>query len=60
MRFMPTGGITPDNLRSYLQCPAVLACGGSWMVARETIAARQFDTIRSLTAEAVALVHTAD
>ncbi|MGB5739185.1 MAG: bifunctional 4-hydroxy-2-oxoglutarate aldolase/2-dehydro-3-deoxy-phosphogluconate aldolase, partial [Woeseia sp.] len=31
MRFMPTGGITPDNLADYLAIPAVLACGGSWL-----------------------------
>jgi 2-dehydro-3-deoxyphosphogluconate aldolase/(4S)-4-hydroxy-2-oxoglutarate aldolase len=56
LKYMPTGGITADNLRAYLEFPPVLACGGSWMVARETIAAKQFDTIRTLTAQAVALV----
>jgi 2-dehydro-3-deoxyphosphogluconate aldolase/(4S)-4-hydroxy-2-oxoglutarate aldolase len=56
IKYMPTGGITADNLRSYLEFPPVLACGGSWMVAREAIAAGQFDSIRSLTAKAVALV----
>lgn len=56
INYMPTGGITADNICSYLAFPPVLACGGSWMVVRETIAAKQFDTIRSLTAQAVALV----
>ena len=31
MRFMPTGGIGPDNAGDYLRHPAVLAIGGSWM-----------------------------
>ncbi len=31
MRFMPTGGISPDNLVDYLALPQVLACGGSWL-----------------------------
>jgi 2-dehydro-3-deoxyphosphogluconate aldolase/(4S)-4-hydroxy-2-oxoglutarate aldolase len=55
MKFVPTGGITHQNLRSYLDEAAVLACGGSWMVGREMIAAKQFDRIRQLTGQAVAL-----
>ena len=58
IKFMPTGGITSDNLKSYLEFPPVIACGGSWMVARETIAAKQFDTIRSITAKAVELAQS--
>jgi 2-dehydro-3-deoxyphosphogluconate aldolase/(4S)-4-hydroxy-2-oxoglutarate aldolase len=59
MKFVPTGGITEQNLRSYLDFPAVLACGGSWMVAREMIAAKHFEKIRELTAAAVALARGA-
>jgi 2-dehydro-3-deoxyphosphogluconate aldolase/(4S)-4-hydroxy-2-oxoglutarate aldolase len=58
IKYMPTGGITADNVCSYLAFPPVLACGGSWMVARETIAAKRFDAIRTLTAQAVALVES--
>lgn len=32
LRFMPTGGISQENIGSYLSCPQVIACGGSWMV----------------------------
>ena len=31
VRFVPTGGIDPDNLADYLALPSVLACGGSWV-----------------------------
>lgn len=31
VKFVPTGGITLDNLASYLSCGKVLACGGSFM-----------------------------
>ena len=31
VRFMPTGGLHPQNVGTYLACPAVFACGGSWM-----------------------------
>jgi 2-dehydro-3-deoxyphosphogluconate aldolase / (4S)-4-hydroxy-2-oxoglutarate aldolase len=55
MKFVPTGGITVKNLRSYLDEPMVLACGGSWMASREMIAGKQFEKIREVTAAAVKL-----
>ena len=55
VRFVPTGGIGPANLASYLALPNVAAVGGSWMVAPELVAARDFDAIEQLTAGAVAL-----
>jgi 2-dehydro-3-deoxyphosphogluconate aldolase/(4S)-4-hydroxy-2-oxoglutarate aldolase len=54
MRFVPTGGVGPDNLAQYLSIPAVAAVGGSWMVPRGAIAAGQFAAIRDLVAAAVA------
>jgi len=53
MRFIPTGGITVENLESYLKFPPILAVGGSWMVAKDLIAAKRFDQITQLTREAV-------
>jgi 2-dehydro-3-deoxyphosphogluconate aldolase/(4S)-4-hydroxy-2-oxoglutarate aldolase len=55
MRFVPTGGIAPENLEEYLKFPKVLACGGSWMAGKELIAERRFDKIRELTRQAVEL-----
>jgi 2-dehydro-3-deoxyphosphogluconate aldolase/(4S)-4-hydroxy-2-oxoglutarate aldolase len=55
VRFIPTGGITEKNLGDYLSFPPVLACGGSWMVARELIASGDFAKITSITANAVAM-----
>lgn len=54
--FMPTGGINAKNLPEYLSCNKILACGGSWMVKGDMIAAGEFDKIREMTAEAVQLV----
>jgi len=34
VKFVPTGGITLDNLGEYLALPSVLACGGTWITAR--------------------------
>lgn len=53
--FVPTGGISVSSLSSYLEHPAVAACGGSWMVAPQLLAARAFDEVRRLSADAVAL-----
>lgn len=53
MRFVPTGGISAENLGKYLAFPKVLACGGSWMVSRELLAARRFDQITEITRDAV-------
>ncbi|POP34422.1 2-dehydro-3-deoxyphosphogluconate aldolase [Lactonifactor longoviformis] len=53
MMFMPTGGISAQNLNSYLAFPKILACGGSWMVKGDLIDAGDFDAIRRLTREAV-------
>ena len=55
VRFVPTGGIGPDDLGRWLEVPSVLAVGGSWMVPRERIAVGDFDAVRELTARAVAL-----
>ena len=52
--FMPTGGITADNIAEYLAIPAVCACGGTWMVKPDMIAAGDFAEITSLSKEAVA------
>lgn len=47
-RFIPTGGITPELLPSYLRLPHVIACGGSWLAPREFLAAGRFDAIATL------------
>jgi 2-dehydro-3-deoxyphosphogluconate aldolase/(4S)-4-hydroxy-2-oxoglutarate aldolase len=56
MKFMPTGGINATNVREYLNYDRILACGGSWMVKGNLIAAGNFDEIRRLTAEAAQIV----
>jgi len=58
VRFMPTGGITPENLQSYLSVPSIIACGGSWMVKLSLIQAGEFGTITRLASEAVELARS--
>ncbi len=54
MKFMPTGGISAKNLVEYLDFKKIIACGGTWMVKPDMIAAGEFDKIKALTQEAVA------
>ena len=56
MMFLPTGGITPELLPSYLTLPYVLACGGSWLAPREALAKGDFATIRRGIGEASELL----
>jgi 2-dehydro-3-deoxyphosphogluconate aldolase/(4S)-4-hydroxy-2-oxoglutarate aldolase len=56
VKFMPTGGVNAKNLKDYLSCDKVVACGGSWMVKSDLVKAGDFDKIKELTAEAVKLV----
>lgn len=56
IRFMPTGGITTNNLKEYLTWDKIIACGGSWMVQKEMIEAGDYTTIGALAKEAVKFI----
>ncbi|WP_430417294.1 bifunctional 4-hydroxy-2-oxoglutarate aldolase/2-dehydro-3-deoxy-phosphogluconate aldolase [Parasphingorhabdus sp.] len=59
MRFMPTGGVSADNLGEFLALPSVVACGGSWLTPKEAIAAGDYHAITNLAREAVRLASAA-
>lgn len=46
IRFMPTGGIQPGNLESYLRVATVAAVGGTWIAKKEDLAGAQWEAIR--------------
>ena len=52
--FMPTGGVSPSNVKDYLALKSVFACGGTWMVPADLIDKREWDKIGALTKEAMA------
>lgn len=52
LKFMPTGGINPKNLKDYLTFDKILCCGGSWMVKGNLVKEGAFDKIKELTKEA--------
>ncbi|WP_418146776.1 bifunctional 4-hydroxy-2-oxoglutarate aldolase/2-dehydro-3-deoxy-phosphogluconate aldolase [Actinobacillus pleuropneumoniae] len=57
LQIMPTGGISPSNIKDYLAIPNIVACGGSWFVEKSLIQAKNWDEIGRLVREAVALTH---
>ena len=58
IRFCPTGGITPDNLLSFLRLPNVACVGGTWIAPENLVKARAWDQITQLAAEARDIVST--
>jgi 2-dehydro-3-deoxyphosphogluconate aldolase / (4S)-4-hydroxy-2-oxoglutarate aldolase len=54
VRYLPTGGITAENVPEYLAVESVLAVGGSWLVKPELLRAGRFDEVERLAREAKA------
>ena len=54
VRFVPTGGITAENLASYLEVPTVLACAGTWICEQTLLRERRFDEIERRAREVAA------
>lgn len=48
VKFMPTGGVGPNNVKDYLSVKSVVACGGTWMVPAELIDNEQWDELAKL------------
>lgn len=57
---MPTGGISPENLKDYLKLPQVIACGGSWFVKSDLVKARNAQTLNDMISSALAIAADAD
>ena len=55
IRFCPTGGITADNLLTFLRLPNVACVGGTWIAPSSLVRARAWDQIAQRAAEACAL-----
>ena len=54
VRFMPTGGVNLSNLDDYLAVPEIVACGGTWIVPKDALAAGNWAAIRKLAEDAAA------
>ena len=56
VRFCPTGGVTPDNVRNYMAQPNVMCVGGTWMMDRDWIRQGDWARIQAASAEALQLL----
>ena len=59
VRYIPLGGVGPDNLFSYISSPDVLAVGGSWLAPRDLVEKEDWAAIEQLARHAVGLVEGA-
>jgi 2-dehydro-3-deoxyphosphogluconate aldolase / (4S)-4-hydroxy-2-oxoglutarate aldolase len=55
VRFCPTGGVSPDNLKDFLKLPNVAMAGGSWLTPADALAAGDWKRITQLAREATAI-----
>ncbi|UVJ44954.1 bifunctional 4-hydroxy-2-oxoglutarate aldolase/2-dehydro-3-deoxy-phosphogluconate aldolase [Pseudomonas sp. LS1212] len=55
VRFCPTGGVNPGNLKSYISQPNVMCVGGTWMFESAWVKNRDWARIQECSVEALAL-----
>jgi len=56
VRFMPTGGVNPGNLASYLKLDTVAAVGGTWLAKHDDCAGAKWEEVRNRCAAAMKAV----
>ncbi|WQY86537.1 bifunctional 4-hydroxy-2-oxoglutarate aldolase/2-dehydro-3-deoxy-phosphogluconate aldolase [Helicobacter pylori] len=54
VKFCPTGGISADNMRSYLALENVVCVGGSWLTPKDLIQNKEWDKITEICKRALA------
>ncbi|MBT8333275.1 MAG: bifunctional 4-hydroxy-2-oxoglutarate aldolase/2-dehydro-3-deoxy-phosphogluconate aldolase [Desulfobacterales bacterium] len=54
---MPTGGITPGNVLSYLSHERVICCGGTWLAPESMMEDNKWETIESRIQDALKLLN---
>lgn len=59
IRFMPTGGINPDNLLDYLKLDNIICCGGTWLCPEQLMVEDRWDEIVTRLSEARNLIESA-
>ena len=57
--FCPTGGVSPENLPSFLKLPNVAMAGGSWLTPADAMASGDWKRITQLAREATDLAASA-
>jgi 2-dehydro-3-deoxyphosphogluconate aldolase/(4S)-4-hydroxy-2-oxoglutarate aldolase len=52
LTFCPTGGVSQDNARDYLNLPNVVCVGGSWVAPKDLVVAREWTAIETIARQA--------
>ncbi|EJB90481.1 bifunctional 4-hydroxy-2-oxoglutarate aldolase/2-dehydro-3-deoxy-phosphogluconate aldolase [Helicobacter pylori] len=55
VKFCPTGGVSVDNMRSYLALENVVCVGGSWLTPKNLIQNKEWDKITEICKRVLAL-----
>ncbi|GHS10980.1 ketohydroxyglutarate aldolase [Helicobacter pylori] len=55
VKFCPTGGVSADNMHSYLNLENVLCVGGSWLTPKNLIQNKEWDKITEICKRSLAL-----
>lgn len=55
VRWVPTGGVSPENAREYLDIDVVVAVGGSWITPRSAVESGRFDQVARRVRDAATL-----
>lgn len=56
VRFIPTGGVSADNLSEFAKAPFIHAVGGSWICSKADIDKGNFDRITELSRQATDII----
>jgi len=60
VKFVPTGGVSGENLKEYICSPFIHAVGGSWLCDKKDISSGNFDKITKLSKEASDIVKSVE
>jgi len=56
IKFMPTGGINERSVKDYLDCPNVIAVGGSWMIDQKALKNSNWNLVENLAQKSVSQI----
>lgn len=57
LKFMPTGGVKPENVNAYLGFDRIICVGGTWVCKKELVAKKDWAGVTKLCREAYDLTH---
>lgn len=57
LKFMPTGGVNPQNVNEYLGFDKIISVGGTWVCKKDKVSAKDWAGITKLCQEAYDMTH---